>query len=54
MFTLQAKEGQDPELKTFAVQQLPVLREHLQQVRTLAARHAAGKAPEAAGQRSMR
>jgi putative membrane protein len=53
-FTLQAKEGGDPELKAFAAQQLPVLQEHLQQVRTLAARHAAGKAPEVTGQRGMR
>jgi putative membrane protein len=53
-FTLQAKEGQDPELKAFAAQQLPVLQEHLQQVRNLAARHAAGKGPEATGQRSTR
>lgn len=52
-FTLQAKEGQDPELKAFAAQQLPVLQEHLQQVRTLAAQHA-GKGAEATGQRSMR
>jgi putative membrane protein len=53
-FGLQAKEGQDPELKAFAAQQLPVLQEHLQEVRTLAARHATGKGTEATGQRSMR
>jgi putative membrane protein len=53
-FNLQAKEGQDPDLKAFAAKQLPVLQEHLQQVRTLAARHAGGKGPEAPGQRTPR
>ena len=53
-FGLQAKEGQDPDLKAFAAKQLPVLQEHLQQVRTLAAQHATGKGTEATGQRGTR
>ena len=53
-FNLQAKEGQDPGLKAFAAQQLPVLQEHLREAQTLAARHAAGKGTEVTGQRSMR
>jgi putative membrane protein len=53
-FTLQAKEGQDPDLKAFAAKQLPVLQEHLQQVRSLAAQHTTGKATEGTGQRSTR
>ena len=54
-FALQAKEGQDPELKAFAAKQLPILQGHLQQLRDLAAqRPAAGKPGEAAERRSTR
>jgi putative membrane protein len=53
-FNLQAKEGQDPDLKAFAAKQLPVLKEHLQQVRNLATQHATGKGTEATGQRGTR
>jgi len=43
-FALQAKEGQDPDLKAFAAKQLPILQGHLQQLRELAAKQpAAGK-----------
>ena len=53
-FNLQAKEGQDPDLKAFAAKQLPVLKEHLQQARDLATQHATGKGTEATGQRGTR
>jgi putative membrane protein len=54
-FALQAKEGQDPDLKAFAAKQLPILQGHLQQVRELAAKQpAAGKPGEAAERRSTR
>ena len=54
-FSVQAKEGQDPDLKAFAAKQLPILQGHLQQARTLAAQqHATGKAGEAAERRSTR
>jgi putative membrane protein len=54
-FGLQAKEGQDPELKAFAAKQLPILQAHLQQVRNLAAQqHVTGRGGEAGGQRSPR
>jgi putative membrane protein len=54
-FSVQAKDGQDPALKAFAAKQLPILQEHLQQVRQLAAQqHAGGKAGQAAEQRSTR
>jgi putative membrane protein len=54
-FSVQAKEGQDPALKAFAAKQLPILQEHLQQARQLAAQqHAGGKAGQAAEQRGMR
>jgi putative membrane protein len=36
-FALQAKQGQDPDLKAFAAKQLPILQGHLQQLRDLAA-----------------
>jgi putative membrane protein len=42
-FGLQAKEGQDADLKAFAAKQLPVLQEHLKQVRELVSQHASGK-----------
>ena len=38
-FAVQAKEGQDPDLKAFAARQLPILKEHLQKARELAAQH---------------
>jgi putative membrane protein len=42
-FAVQAKEGQDPDLKAFAAQQLPILKEHLQKARDLVAQqHTAG------------
>jgi len=54
-FSVEAKDGQDPDLKAFAAKQLPILRGHLQQARTLAAQHhATGKAGEAAARRSTR
>jgi len=54
-FSVQAKDGQDPALKAFAAKQLPILQEHLQQARQLAAQqHAGGKAGQAAEQRGMR
>jgi putative membrane protein len=53
-FAVQAKDGQDPELKAFAAKQLPVLQEHLQQVRALAAQHTTGKSGEATGRQSTR
>jgi putative membrane protein len=53
-FNLQAKEGQDPDLKAFAAEQLPVLQEHLKRVRTLATQHATGKGTEATGQRGKK
>jgi len=47
-FGLQAKEGQDPELRAFAAKQLPVLQKHLKQVRDLVAhQQATGKGKEA-------
>jgi putative membrane protein len=47
-FSVQAKDGQDPELKAFAAKQLPILQEHLQQARHLATQHqASGKAGQA-------
>jgi putative membrane protein len=39
LFTTQAKEGHDAELKAFAAKTLPTLQEHLRMVRTLAAKH---------------
>jgi putative membrane protein len=53
-FNLQAKEGQDSDLKAFAAKQLPVLKEHLQQVQKLVTQHASGKGTEATGQRGTR
>ena len=54
-FALQAKDGQDPELKAFSAKQLPILKEHLQQARDLAAQqHAAGKSGESSERRSTR
>jgi putative membrane protein len=54
-FALQAKDGQDPELKAFAAKHLPILKEHLQQARDLAAQqHAGGKGGEPAERRSTR
>ena len=53
-FALQAKAGQDPDLKAFAAKQLPVLREHLQEVQKLVTQHAGGKGTEATGQRGTR
>jgi putative membrane protein len=52
-FSVQAKDGQDAELKAFAAKQLPILQEHLQQVRQLAAQHhASGKSGQAAERQS--
>ena len=54
-FAVEAKEGQDPDLKAFAAKELPVLQEHLQKVRDLAMQHhAAGKARGAAERPSAR
>jgi putative membrane protein len=54
-FAIQAKDGQDAELKAFAAKQLPILKEHLQQARDLAAQHhATGKGGEATERRSTR
>jgi putative membrane protein len=38
LFTTQANEGQDAELKAFATKTLPTLQEHLRMVRALAAK----------------
>ena len=43
-FNLQAKEGQDPDLKAFAAKQLPVLKEYLQQARDAESIQEMGKA----------
>jgi putative membrane protein len=49
-FALEAKEGQDPDLKAFAAKQLPILKEHLQQLSDLATHQtAAGTHGETAG-----
>lgn len=53
-FSVQAKHGEDPELTAFAAKQLPILQEHLQQVRALAAKYAAGKSGEGTGRQSAR
>jgi putative membrane protein len=53
-FAIQAKHGEDPELKAFAAKQLPILREHLQQVRALAAKYTAGKSGEGMGRQNAR
>jgi putative membrane protein len=54
-FTIQAKDGQDPELKAFAAKQLPILQDHLQQLRQLAAKQTtAGKPGETAERRNAR
>jgi putative membrane protein len=54
-FSVQAKDGKDPELKAFAGKQLPILQEHLQQARNLAAQHHdSGKAGQAAERSSTR
>jgi putative membrane protein len=50
-FALQAKEGQDPELKAFAAKQLPILQGHLQQSRDLAAKQPAAGKPGGAAER---
>jgi putative membrane protein len=39
LFSTQAKQGQDPELKAFAVKTLPTLEEHLRIVQNLAEKH---------------
>ena len=39
LFSTQAKQGQDPELKAFAAKTLPTLEEHLSIVRNLAEKH---------------
>jgi putative membrane protein len=39
LFSTQAKQGQDPELKAFAAKTLPTLEEHLRIVRNLAEKH---------------
>jgi putative membrane protein len=54
-FAVQAKEGQDPDLKAFAAQQLPILKEHLQKARELAAQpHSTGTGGQPTGQRGAR
>jgi len=54
-FGVQAKEGQDPELRAFAQKQLPALQKHLQQIRNLAAQHhTTGKGGQAGEQRGTR
>lgn len=53
-FNVQAKQGQDPDLKAFAAKQLPVLQEHLQKARDLAAQHATATGGGAKEQRSTR
>ena len=54
-FAVEAKEGQDPELKAFAAKQLPILQEHLQRARDLAAQqHASGKGGQAAERQGAR
>jgi putative membrane protein len=39
LFSTQAQQGKDPELKAFAVKTLPTLEEHLRMVRNLAEKH---------------
>jgi putative membrane protein len=39
LFSTQAKQGKDPELKAFAADTLPTLEEHLRLVRDLAEKH---------------
>jgi putative membrane protein len=39
LFSTQAKQGKDPELKAFAAKTLPTLEEHLRMVRNLAEKH---------------
>ena len=47
-FAVQAKEGQDPDLKDFAAKQLPILQAHLKQARDLAGQQrTTGKSGEA-------
>ena len=54
-FAVQAKDGEDPELKAFAAKQLPILQGHLQQLRELAAKQTtAGKPGETAERRNAR
>jgi putative membrane protein len=54
-FAVQAKAGQDPDLKAFAAKQLPTLQEHLQRVRDLMAQQTpTGKGGEATEQRSTK
>lgn len=53
-FSVQAKEGQDADLKAFAAKQLPVLQEHLKQVRQLMTQQASGKGDTAPERRTTR
>lgn len=54
-FAVQAREGEDADLKAFAAKQLPILQGHLQLLRELAAKQpVAGTPGETAEQRSIR
>jgi putative membrane protein len=54
-FAVQAREGEDPDLKAFAAKQLPLLRGHLQLLRELSAKQpVAGKPGETAERRSVK
>jgi putative membrane protein len=54
-FAVQAKEGEDPDLKAFAAKHLPILQGHLQLLRELVAQQpAAGKPGETAERRGIR
>jgi putative membrane protein len=54
-FSVQAKEGQDPDLKAFAAKQLPALQEHLQRARELVAQeHTTGTSRQGSEQRGTR
>ena len=54
-FAAQASEGEDPDLKAFAAEQLPILRGHLQLLRELSAKQpVAGKPGETAERRSIK
>jgi putative membrane protein len=48
-FAVQAKDGQDSELKAFAAKQLPILQGHLQQLRELAAKQTTAGKPGGTG-----